>query len=101
MRRFRDRDGDVWEEQEHGEWECVRSSDPVNVGGLYSNLAALSADWGPLTELDPSPTDLSAPATRGDVLKVLQGMFAVLAMGHDEAAEQLHSLMNSIKEGRA
>jgi len=105
MRRFRDVDGDTWTEQRDGSCLLTESADQENrfvVGTLCADMDDLAAAYGPLTELDPSPTDLSAPATRGDIVRVLEALSqAAFWDGFDDRHDLFTRLANEIKEGRA
>jgi hypothetical protein len=49
--KVRDCDGDIWESDEEGGWECT--SDPGPHGYSYlPNRESLEIVWGPLTELE-------------------------------------------------
>lgn len=101
MRRFRDCDGDVWAEQSDGTFTCVESETPLHVGLSDYTHKQLSSWFQPLTELDPSPADLSAPATRGDVVRLLRALAVIAQAAPEAGAKYASDLADEIKEGRA
>jgi hypothetical protein len=48
--KVRDCDGDIWEEDEDGGWECVSEPDPYSYSYL-SSREVLEKVWGPLSEV--------------------------------------------------
>lgn len=97
MRQFRDEEGDTWTEQPGGLFACDEYP-----GILPYSIEGVRENYGPLTELTPSPTDLSAPATRGDIVRVLEVLGRTLGlMGYESAEDAIIDSVADLKEGRA
>lgn len=101
MRRYIDSEGDVWTEQENGSYLVTESKGSLHLSAYGPSLDYVRNEYGPLTELVPSPTDLSAPATRGDVVRLLRALAVIAQAAPEAGAKYASDLADEIKEGRA
>ena len=98
--RYRDREGDVWAEQPDGEFRITESENSFNIGSEGSR-EWVAREYGPLVSLNPSPTDLSAPATRGDIVRVLEAVRSLARSGPLGTVYEIDAMISVVEEGRA
>lgn len=93
MRRFRDTDGDVWYEGSDG--RLYDSENDVLKGeGFATTKDVVEANWGPLTELSSSPTNLSAPAPAHVTRAELAGALQEVASNYGCTGTELHNAIS-------
>ena len=97
---WRDSDGYIWYE---GPGKMLYEK-PADMGmpGRATTKSRAEEWWAPLTKLNTSSADLSAPATRGDIVRVLEALSQVAnADGNTHTAQEIARWAAEIKEGRA
>lgn len=102
--RYRDYDGDVWTEDGTGAVELTESADELVLGSWIPSVEELAGRHGPLERLTTvsSPLDkLTAPATRGDVVRLLEVLAALNSGNLDYAANLANRMADEIKAGKA
>lgn len=71
MTRYRDKNGDVWEDRPEGWMELVQSSTPSNVGTERESWA-VGMSYGPLVETNPHTDAATSRVIRAELALVLQ-----------------------------